>query len=136
MKNVFVDTSGFYALLDTADPAHERVTNAFLQAEAENWHLITTNYVVQESWALIRKRLGWDALEAFLDAILPLCEIEFVAEPLHALGATRCRHARQRHLSLTDCISFELIRQRRLSLAISTDEHFSKEGLLFPTLQR
>jgi uncharacterized protein len=94
--------------------------------------LVTTNYVVHESWAIIQHRLGWKALEAFLDVVLPFCEVHYVAEPLFTLGAVRCRQARQRKLSLSDCISFEFIRQKRIAFAIAEDRDFWKEGLLFP----
>jgi len=133
MKTVFVDTSGFYALLAATDPAHAKVAAAFLQAERENWNLLTTNYVVHESWAIIQNRLGWKALEAFLDVALPLCEVEHVGEAMFALGTARCRQARHRKLSLCDCISFEFIRLRRIGWAIAQDEHFVKEGVMFPT---
>ena len=132
MKTVFVDTSGFYALLDPTDAAHEKIAAAFIQAEKDGWRLITTNYVVHESWAIIQHRLGWKALEAFLDVVLPPCEIEYVAESLFTIGAVRCRQARQRKLSLSDCISLEFIRQKRIVFAIAEDQHFWKEGLKFP----
>jgi predicted nucleic acid-binding protein len=32
MKTVFVDTSAFYALLDSTDPVHEKIAAAFMQA--------------------------------------------------------------------------------------------------------
>jgi predicted nucleic acid-binding protein len=132
VKTVFVDTSGFYALLDPTDSAHEKITAAFMQAEQEGWRLITTNYVVHESWAIIQHRLGWKALEAFLDVVLPPCEIEYVTESLLTLGAVRCRQARQRKLSLSDCVSLEFIRQKRLVFVIAEDQHFWKQGLKFP----
>jgi predicted nucleic acid-binding protein len=132
MKTVFVDTSGFYALLDSTDPAHKKITAAFMQAERENWSLVTTNYVVHESWAIIQHRLGWRALEAFLDVVLPACEVQYITEPLFSLGAVRCRQARQRKLSLSDCISLEFIRQKRIAFVIAEDQHFRREGLKFP----
>ena len=132
MKTVFVDTSGFYALLDATDPAHKKIAAAFLQAEKEGWRLVTTNYVVHESWAIIQHRLGWKALDAFLDVVLPACEVEYAAEALFALGAVRCRQARQRKLSLSDCISLEFVRQKRIMFAIAEDEHFRREGLTLP----
>ena len=58
MKTVFVDTSGFYALLDRTDPFHNTAKDAFQRAEQQKWRLVTTNYVVHETWALIQHRLG------------------------------------------------------------------------------
>lgn len=58
MRSVFVDTSGFYALLDRTDPFHAECASYFERAEAEGWSLVTSNYVLHETWALIQARLA------------------------------------------------------------------------------
>jgi predicted nucleic acid-binding protein len=42
MKNVFVDTSAFYAILDPEDPFHKTATDGFERAASEGWTLWTT----------------------------------------------------------------------------------------------
>ena len=128
MTPVFVDTSGFYAFLDRSDPFHPEARALFLRAEEAKWQLFTTSYVVHESWALIQARLGWDAVEDWLRTLLPMCEVIWVDESLHRLGAARARQARERRLSLTDCISFEAMAARGCERAIADDEHFRKLG--------
>ena len=132
VKSVFVDTSGFYAVLDAEDPFHTIARTEFERAERERWQLVTTNYVVHETWALVQHRLGWNAVEDFLDVMLPLCRVEFVDEALHARAAQRCRQSRRRKLSLTDCISFEVMRRLQLTEAIVKDEHFLENGIQLP----
>ena len=132
MKTVFVDTSGFYAVLDADDPFHADARIAFERAEQGQWQLMTTNYVVHETWALVQHRLGWDAVEDFLEVMLPLCRVEFVDESLHTLAPVQCRQARRRKLSLTDCISFEVMRRLELNEAIARDEHFAEKGIVLP----
>ncbi|MCI0534512.1 MAG: PIN domain-containing protein [Verrucomicrobiales bacterium] len=132
MKTVFVDTSGFYALLDGTDPFHPTAKSLFQRAEREQWLLVTTNYVVHETWALVQHRLGWDALDDFLDVMLPLCRVEFADEALHASGVQRCRQARLRNLSLTDCISFECMKRSGITEAIANDAHFAREQFVLP----
>lgn len=132
MKSVFADTSGFYAVLDADDPFHVAAKTAFARAEQEGWQLVTTNYVVHETWALVQHRLGWDAVEDFLDVMLPLCRVEYVDEPLYSFAAQQCRLARRRQLSLTDCISFEVMRRLGLTEAIVRDEHFAEKGITPP----
>lgn len=128
MKPVFVDTSCFYAFLDRTDPFHAQARGLFLRSRGEKWMLFTTSYVVHESWALIQARLGWDAVEDWLDALLPMCEIVWVDEALHRLGMARARQARERRLSLTDCVSFEAMTARGCSEALADDEHFRRLG--------
>ncbi|MBI5512075.1 MAG: type II toxin-antitoxin system VapC family toxin [Deltaproteobacteria bacterium] len=125
---VFVDTSGAYALLDGTDAIHPAVKNAFLRAEHEHHSLLTTSYVLHESWALIQARLGWEALNAWHDKLVPKLDVIWVDERLHALGAARCRQARERRLSLTDCISLEVMHARGIETFIGADEHFERDG--------
>ena len=132
MRCVFVDTSGFYAELDGTDSRHAQARDVFARARRERWQLVTTNYVVHESWAVIQARLGWEAVDAWRDRLVVLCEIVWITAELHALGEARCRQARQRDLSLTDCTSIELMRQRGIREAIAFDEHLDREGLKLP----
>lgn len=132
MRSVFVDTSRFYALLDRTDPAHGGCASCFRRAEAEGWSLVTSNYVLHETWALIQARLGWRALDAWRDHIVPLCEIVWIDGSMHALGEARCRQARERRLGLTDCLSIEIVRRRGIREFIGEGEHLSREGFRSP----
>lgn len=133
MKPVFVDTSGFYAFLDRTDSFHEEAKKLFFRARDEKWQLFTSNYVVHESWTLIQARLGWDAVEDWIGSLLPLCEVVWVDETTYRLGVARCRQARERRLSLTDCVSFEVMTSRGCLQAIADDGHFMQQGILLPT---
>ncbi len=132
MKPVFVDTSGFYAFLDRTDIFHAEAKRLFLRSREQQWQLFTSNYIVHESWALIQARLGWDAVEDWLISLLPLCELVWVDQTTHDLGAARSRQARERRLSLTDCVSFEVMIARGCREAIADDEHFRKLGFALP----
>lgn len=132
MKTVFVDTSGLYAALDETDHFHQTARLLLQQAVTERWTLRTTNYVVHETWALVQARLGWEAVDVLWDDLLPLCQIEFIDPALHAAAVERCRQARQRNLSLTDCVSFEYMKRQGLTEAIADDAHFVRERIALP----
>ncbi len=132
MKEVFVDTSAFYAYLDRTDHFHAASTELFLRGEREGWHLLTSNYVLHESWALIQARLGWDAVEDWLNVFVPRCEVVWIEETLHRVAAARARQARERRLSLTDCSSFEIMLSRGCREVIADDAHFFHQGFTLP----
>lgn len=131
-RTVFVDTSGFYAALTPADPFHVEAAKLFLRARNESWRLVTTNYVVHESWALIQKRFGWPAMDAFFSTLLPMCEVHFITADLHEKATEQCRRERLRALSLTDCSSFQLMISLGIDEAIAKDEHFGRHGFKPP----
>lgn len=132
MAPIFVDTSGFYALLDGSDPFHVAARSAFEAAMGDRRQFLCTSYVLHESQAVIQGRLGWEAVDAWLDRLVPLCEIVWVDAMLHDLGLARCRQARERRLSLTDCVSIETMRRRGVTEAIADDAHFAREGFRLP----
>jgi predicted nucleic acid-binding protein len=134
MSLIFVDTSGFYAALDASDPNHAEAVTLFREADRGEWHLLSHNYVIQETWALLQARLGWPAVDAWLRLLVPRCEIVWVNEGLHALGAARCRQAKQRRLSLTDCVSLELMSRENIREALANDEHLAAEGIVAPKI--
>ena len=56
-----------------------------------------------------------------------ICD-DFKTAGLHALGEARCRQARERRLSLTDCVSIEVMRRRNIRDFIGRDDHLEREG--------
>ncbi len=124
----FVDTSAFFALLDRDDKNHpvaEKVLRKLFENDAV---LITSNYVLVESFALIQRRLGMEALKAFQTNMTPVVHVEFVSSELHRLGVSAVLSASRRNLSLVDCISFEIMRFLNIQSAFTFDHHFHEQG--------
>ncbi len=57
MKPVFIDTSAFFALLDADDAGHPEVKVAWLKLLETNALLVTSNYILVETFALMQIRL-------------------------------------------------------------------------------
>ena len=80
----FVDTSAFYALLSDGDTDSEPAARWLDEVAARgDEHLITHNYVLTESIALIHRRLGSALVRTFIDQLLPVCDVRFVDHELH-----------------------------------------------------
>ncbi|MHB8941575.1 MAG: type II toxin-antitoxin system VapC family toxin [Desulfobacteria bacterium] len=129
---IFIDTSAFYALLDGDDAEHSRALRLWEKEPPVEGGLVTTNYVVLESMALLQTRLGMPAVRVFRDAILPLVRIEWIDEAVHAQAVSALIAADRRGLSLVNLSGFETMRRLGIRSAFTFDRHFRQYG--FQTL--
>src|SRR5215813_4895177 len=60
MRRVFVDTGAFYAALNSKDQHPQPATGFFTWAVEKAWRLLTSNFIVAETHALVLTRLGRD----------------------------------------------------------------------------
>ena len=130
MRAVFVDTAGWMACADGADPAHARARTARDAALAAGRLLVTTDYVVDETLTLLRMRLGLPAAEAWWSQIEASSRVRW--QWVDAARAEKARAVFFRHrdkdYSFTDCTSFVVMRELRLKEALTTDRHFRQAG--------
>ena len=130
MKTIFIDTSAFLAALDKGDRFHENAAKKWSLLANHRSELWTTDYVRLESWSLIQRRLGAEAVMAFQDDWLPLCKIHEVGRDGFERAAAQWRIAQRRNLSLVDLTSFDAMRQLAIRTALAFDEHFQEMGYL------
>jgi len=125
---IFIDTSAFYALLDRDDTRHPRAKRAWIELLKAAHTLVTSNYVLVETSALLQNRLGMEAIRAFHDDVLPLINSEFVTSGTHRSGVAALLSASRRDLSLADCVSFEVMRTSGINTVFAFDKHFKEQG--------
>ena len=124
---IFLDTSAIYAWADAADPNHHAAVRRLRAILEGGEQLLTHNYVLVESIALLQARLG-------LAAAIKLAKdstafvIEWVDEDLHASGVSELETSRKRHVSLVDHISFLVMTRRRVATAFAFDPDFASAG--------
>lgn len=130
---IFIDTSAFYALLDRDDLNHKNARAAWITLLNVDNSLVTSNYVMVETFALLQNRLGIKAVRGFQEDILPLINIEFVTADIHRSGIAALLSASKRNLSLVDCVSFEIMRTLGIKTAFTFDSHFKEQGFTLIT---
>jgi predicted nucleic acid-binding protein len=130
VKAVFVDTSAFLAALDKGDKYHTEAEKSWIALSKSPSELWTTDYVRLESWSLIQRRLGAEAVMSFQDDWLPLCKIHEVGRDGFERAAAQWRIAQRRNLSLVDLTSFDAMRQLAIRTALAFDQHFQEMGYL------
>jgi len=130
VKLLFVDTSGWMAMADAADPAHEAACRARDRWLEEGGLFVTTDYVVDEMLTLVRVRLGLGAAQrwwALIDASGRV-RIEWMTPVRTARARTWFFGWTDKSFSFTDCASFTVMRELKVRSALATDEPFRQAG--------
>lgn len=118
----FVDTSVWFAAVDSSDSSNRRAKSILRSQEP----LVTTDHVLVESWTLIRNRIHRKAAEKFWDGLRSgVATIETVSpadlEAAWQIGLTY----RDQDFSLVDRTSFAVMRRLGIEQAASFDEDFA-----------
>ena len=127
MRRVFVDTGAFFALLSADDAHHARFTAHFATASRERWKLVTTNFVLAETHALVLHRAPGGAqtalrfIEGWLDGE---GHLERVSRADERLALTLLRARVERRYSFCDATSFVVMDRLHLREVLSPDGHF------------
>lgn len=124
---VFVDTSALYAFLDR-DDARNASAVGYLGSLADTEPLLTHNYVVLETVALVQRRLGVGALRALVEDVVPGLEVRWVDEDVHRAAVSAMLAGIRRRVSLVDWVSFEMMRRARVRTAFAFDRDFAAQG--------
>jgi len=127
MREVFADTYYLLAMHSPADKAHERAVAA---TAALAGPLVTTEWVLTEfadALADPRDRAG---CIAFLEDLRrePGWEVVPAVHAIFEAGWGLYRSRRDKAWSLTDCISFAVMKERGIKGALTGDHHFEQAG--------
>lgn len=125
---VFVDTSAVLTLRDADDLRHQQARQLWQALLEGAERLVTTNYVMLESIALLQRRFGIQAVREFQTDIVPVLDVEWVDSALHQAGLAAVLAAGRRQLSLVDCVSFAVMRRLGLARAFAFDADFAAQG--------
>ena len=130
MKGLFVDTAGWMACADGADPSHEPACEARDAALEAGSLLVTTDYVMDETLTLIRMRLGLPAAKTWWEQVegSPRVRWEWVGMERAEKARKAFFRYRDKRYSFTDCTSFVVMQELRLKDALTTDRHFRQMG--------
>ncbi len=111
-------------MADANHRAAVRRLQAILDSREE---LLTHNYVLVESLALLQARLGLPAATKLAKDSHAFV-VAWVDEDLHNAGLHQLERSRKRNISLVDQISFLVMRKRQVTTAFAFDPDFTSAG--------
>jgi predicted nucleic acid-binding protein len=127
---VFLDTSGIYEAADRGGGRHPEAAAALRDLMESRAQLVTTDLVLAEVHGLTLGRLGPGIALSLLDRLLGSARLELISiDPgVRARAVDLLRTRPDRRISLTDAVSFVVMRDRGVEVALALDEDFNAEG--------
>ena len=127
---IFIDTSGFYALLVRGDNRHGQALNAMRKAAKDRQRFVTTDYVLDEAATLLMARGGSKVIPTLFESVSASKACRVVWMDLERFEKTKGLFIKNisKSWSFTDCFSFVVMKELRLREALSKDKHFRAAG--------
>lgn len=127
MTTTFVDSSALYAFLDGSDRFNARAVDGW-GSLLDTDELVTHNYVLLETSALLQTRMGTKPVQALHDEFVPALTVHFIDRGLHEQAVHAVAASERPTVSLVDRVSFILMRRLGVTRVFAFDPHFSDEG--------
>jgi predicted nucleic acid-binding protein len=130
-SSIFVDTSGWLAAINHRDSHYHDMVQTYDNLVTKKTSFVTSNLVLAEMHALIVRERGANDGCSLLDAIYadPLYRVVSVDRDLESEATDRwLRRFTKSKFSLTDAVSFEIMRRERITEALALDHHFEVAG--------
>ena len=127
MKPVFADTSYYIALLSEEDVYHDV---AFAWSKRLLGRTVVTEYVLVEMGNALSRSKHRGRYVPLVEHLLNDADTDYVpASPsLFRQGRQLFAARPDKEWSLVDCVSFVVMKHRRLKEALTTDRHFLQAG--------
>lgn len=129
-NEIFIDSSGFFAMLASDDDCHRAAAKIVATAQKRKRGFVTTDYVLDETATLFKACRKPHLLATLFERLdqSQACRIEWTdPERFHEVRIFFLKHADQ-PWSFTDCLSFRVMTQFRLRDALTKDVHFQHAG--------
>ncbi len=129
-NEIFIDTSGFFALVSSEDDRHSVAAKQIASAQKRKRGFVTTDYVLDETATLLKARRKTHLIAGLFERVeqSQACRIEWTDSA--RFQKTRLfflKHADQ-EWSFTDCLSFVLMSELGLRDALTKDSHLLHAG--------
>jgi len=130
LAEVFLDTSYAVALSAPSDAYHAKAVEVAKQVILDNTRVVTTRAVLLEIGNSLGRQRYRSTAVALLETLEqdPYCETIPMSEELYARAFQLYSTRPDKEWGLIDCVSFIVMQDRKLSAALTADEHFIQAG--------
>jgi uncharacterized protein len=135
VSTVFVDTSGWIAILSRDDRLHDKAVRRYRELVDDGVRLLTNNYVVDETATRLRYGLGLEAALGFREMLLAAISarrlrVVWVDEKIENRAWSVLEQYADVKLSLTDATCAAVARDARIAEVFGCDSDFEALGFV------
>jgi predicted nucleic acid-binding protein len=132
MTTLFLDANFVIALEIVDDQHHREATEYWSALLKTSFSLVTTSYVLDEIVTFLNRRHQHDNAVKVANNLLNASHVQLihVDESLFYEGWAYFEQHADKTYSLTDCISFVLMKKLGIAEALTFDKHFTQAGFL------
>ena len=129
MRQIFIDTSAYFALADEEDKNHQAASGKLQQLIRERASFTTTNIVIAETHTLTLKRIGYKtALEVIERIYSSQIRIYRIREADEKKALDIIRKYTDKDFPFVDALSFAVMEKLHITQAFTFDKHFTQYG--------
>lgn len=127
MRKIFIDSSAFYALVDSSSKKGEQIELFISQNRPQ---LMTTDFVFAETLSLVTKRQGKHIGTKLGNMILAskLIKVYYVSEKWQKEAWNIYSKYQDKDFDLIDAISFIFCNKHKIKQVLTLDHHFTQMG--------
>ena len=135
MKKIFIDTTAWDAIEDSGDANHEAAM-IFKDEIANRYELITSNYILDETYTLLLINIGYERTVAFHRQLEMLIKagvfqvIQLSENIVEKAWNIFEKYNQDKCWSFTDCTSYAAMKELDIDEVFSFDRHFEQMGLI------
>ena len=129
-SEVFLDTSGFYALLVKSDPFHPQAKEWMSKAARVQQRLLTSDYILDETATLLKARGLVHQLSPLFELIAEshALRIEWTEKDYFEKARIYFLKYQDQNFSFTDCVSFIVMHEFKITEVLTKDLDFRIAG--------
>jgi uncharacterized protein len=128
---ILVDTGAWYALTDPQERHHGHAVAMFGRlTKGEHGRMVTSDYILDETYTLLRMRLGVEPVKLLRELLEQSSSIQVVriSDNDFERSVDLMLAHEDKRWSLTDCTSFVIMRELEIGGAFTFDHNFAEAG--------
>lgn len=132
--DIFVDTGAWFAIMNKKSRYHQKLTSIYKKLLEQNNNLITSNFVIGETFTLMRYKLHEKSNIPFkfLNHIKKTQRIRkvLINDKIEEKAIRILNKYRDRKFSYVDATSFAQMREMEIQYSLTVDKHFNTAGFV------